>query len=171
MVKQILLIVISVIVAMALLILPLPTWLVWLRPEWVLLVIIYWLLVIPENIGIGIAWSIGLLVDILQGTLFGEHALVFAAVGYFIVKFHKPMTHAAMRGQILIVLLLILLYQVLLLWIQGLIGQLPNLTLYWLAAFTSTLLWPWIYWLLNDIRMRIALNDKVQIDNFGHMSE
>lgn len=162
MVKQIMLVSISVIVAMMLMILPLPTWAIWLRPEWVLLVLVYWALKMPEGVSIGVAWLIGLFVDALQGTLLGEHALAFSVIAYFIVKFNKPIRLASMRGQMIILFLLVLLYQIILFWIQGLIGQLPNALFYWLSSLSSVIIWPGIYWLLNSWQQKLTFLGNTQ---------
>ena len=42
--------------ALILEILPLPTWFLWCRPEWMLLVILFWVLFYPSWVSVGIAW-------------------------------------------------------------------------------------------------------------------
>ena len=55
----------TIILAMALTIIPwsIPT--LNLTPDWVLLVLIYWALASPETASVGKAWFVGLLVDVL----------------------------------------------------------------------------------------------------------
>lgn len=145
---------VTVLIAMMLTILPLPDWAIWLRPEWVMLVMIYWCLAIPERFSVGVAWIIGLLLDILQGTLLGQHALALSVVAYFIVKFHPRLRLYPIWHKTLIVFLLSLVYLALLYWVQGLMGILPRSWEAWSPAMTSALLWPWIFIVLRDLRRK-----------------
>ena len=62
-------IVVTFIVAMLLSVVALPDSIPWelgyLRPQWVVLVLIYWIIALPHRIGIVVAWLIGLLLDVL----------------------------------------------------------------------------------------------------------
>jgi rod shape-determining protein MreD len=152
--RRVIVIGLSIIIAMMLTILPLPDWAIWLRPQWVLLVMVYWCLALPERISVGIAWVIGLLLDVLLGTLLGQHALSLAVVAYFIVKFHPRIRLYPIWQKTLIVFMLSLIYLALLFWVQGLLGVLPNSWQFWLPALTSTLLWPWVFIILRDLRRK-----------------
>lgn len=137
-------------VGMILTIMPLPYWAIWFRPDWVLLVVIYWTLTCPDEIGVGIAWLVGLLLDILLASMLGEHALAFALVGYFCIKFHLRIHSLFFWRKTTAIFLLILLYKSVLFWAQGFIGQLPDYRIYWLSTVTSLLAWPWVFILLRD---------------------
>ena len=65
----------TLLIALILAMLPMPDWTIWLRPVWVLMVLIYWAMMIPYQVSVGTAWLTGLVVDLLNGTLLGEHAL------------------------------------------------------------------------------------------------
>ena len=56
-------------------IMPLPEWLSLVRPAWVPLVVIYWVLALPERFGLLFAFITGLLLDVFQGSLFGLNSL------------------------------------------------------------------------------------------------
>jgi rod shape-determining protein MreD len=148
----------TVCIAMMLTILPLPNWSIWLRPEWVMLVVVYWCLAIPERMSVGIAWGVGLLLDILEGTLLGQHALALAVVAYFIVKFHPRIRLFPIWQKTFIVFVLSLVYLGLLYWIQGMMGVLPNTWEYWLPAITTALLWPWVFIILRDLRRKFNVS-------------
>ena len=62
----------SIIIALMLTILPLPLWAAWFRPEWLVLVAIYWSIALPHRFNIGVAWLLGLLLDALSGTILGD---------------------------------------------------------------------------------------------------
>ncbi|MGD8514265.1 MAG: rod shape-determining protein MreD [Granulosicoccaceae bacterium] len=142
----------SLLVAMLLVALPLPEWAQRFRPEWVALVMIYWCLAVPHRFGIGWSWCAGLFVDVLTGSLLGQHALAYAVVAYIVLKLHRRLRVFPVWQQALSVLVLVLLAQMLVLWVKGAIGQPPNSWTYWLPSVTSTLLWPWVYLVLRDLR-------------------
>lgn len=147
-------IVMSFVAALALTILPLPVRVDVYRPEWVALVLIYWCLALPERVGIGIAWGMGLLLDVIKGALLGQHALSLAVVAYIALKLHRRIRVFPIWQQALSVLLLVALQQMLVLWIKGISGQPPWSWTYWLPSLISMLLWPWVFFALRELRWR-----------------
>lgn len=138
-------------------IIPLPDKLDWLRPEIVVLMMIYWTLSLPHRMGVFWAFFVGIILDLLMGTLLGEHALVLVLVTYLVVKFNVRLRLFPIWQQSLIVFFLILFYQGALFWIQVLQGQAPNTWFYWLPSLTSALVWPWLRALLKDYRRRYKI--------------
>lgn len=141
---------ITLILALVLALLPMPDWTTWLRPAWVLMVLIYWAMMVPYRVSVGVAFIVGLLVDLLNGTLLGEHALAFTIVIYFVNRMHIRLRIYPLLQQGLSILFFVLLYQFILFCIQGFIGELPDSNLYWLSSITTTLLWPWLFVLMRD---------------------
>ncbi|HDN69117.1 MAG TPA: rod shape-determining protein MreD, partial [Gammaproteobacteria bacterium] len=68
-------IIFTFIIALLLTVIPLPDSMRYLRPDWVGLVLIYWCMALPDRIGVTTGWFAGLMVDMLTGTLLGQHAL------------------------------------------------------------------------------------------------
>ena len=147
-------IVASFIVAMMLTAMPLPDWAINWRPAWVAMVLVYWCMALPHRIGIGIGWTMGILLDVLQGTLFGQNAIGLAILAYFTLKSHQRMRMFPLTQQALLVCLFVLVYQLLSLWVRGIMGVPPKSWTYWMPAITSMLLWPWLFIILRDIRRR-----------------
>jgi rod shape-determining protein MreD len=139
-------------IALILAFLPMPDWTVWLRPAWVLMVLIYWSMTMPYRVGVGVAWTMGLIVDLLNGTLLGEHALAYTIVIYIVSRMHIRLNMYPLLQQGFSVLVFMVLYQFILYCIQGFIGELPASHLYWLSSVTSMLLWPWLFVLMRDCR-------------------
>lgn len=121
-----------------------PAWAVWLRPAWVLMALIYWAMVEPEQINVGVAWLLGIFLDVLEGTLLGEHALALTVVIYVVVRMHTRLRMFPLIQQGISIFLLVLMYQFILFCVQGFLGELPNSWLYWSSSLTSMLLWPWV---------------------------
>ncbi len=145
------------IVAFLLTLLPMPGWTVWLRPAWVLMVLIYWTMNLPYRMNVGFAWFIGILLDVLTGTLLGEHAIALSIVIYLVVRWDSRLRMFLMLQQALCVMLLVFLYQFILFCVQGFIGQLPKSPLYWACSFTSMIVWPWIWMMLENMRRRFRV--------------
>lgn len=145
-------------VALILTVLPMPEWTVWMRPAWVLLVLIYWSMNIPYSVNVGVAWFVGILLDALNGTLLGEHALALTIVVYIVARMHSRLLMFPLLQQGLIICLLVMLYQFILYCIQGFLGAAPHGWLYWSPALTSMLLWPWVYSIMRDCRRRLKVN-------------
>lgn len=53
-----------------------------LRPDFVALVLLYWCIQAPRYVGVGAAWCVGLVMDVGDATLFGQHALAYAFLAY-----------------------------------------------------------------------------------------
>lgn len=145
-------IVMSFVVALMLNITPMPGWTVTLRPEWVVLVLIYWCMALPQRVGVGTAWFIGLIVDVLQGALLGQHALSLSIVAFLVLKLHQRVRVFPLWQQALMVLLLIALHQLLMLWLKGISGQGGQSWTYWLPSISSMLLWPATFVVLRHAR-------------------
>lgn len=151
-------ILLSFIVAFALTVVPLPDWLVPMRPEWVALVLIYWCMALPDRVGVGVGWVTGLLLDVLRGALLGQHALSLAITAYITLQLYQRLRVFPMWQQAFSVLVLIMLHLTLQLWIRGISGQAADAWAWLLPALSSMLLWPIIFLLLRDLRRRSGVS-------------
>lgn len=147
-------IVLSFIVAFLLMAMPLPDWALHWRPIWVALVLIYWCMAVPERVGVGVGWVLGLLMDVMQGTLLGQHALGMALIAFLAVQTHQRVRVFPVWQQAMLVCLMLAVYLVLLHWIRGMMGLPSQGWNHWLPALTSMLLWPWLFVILRDLRRR-----------------
>jgi rod shape-determining protein MreD len=138
-------------------VMPIPVWAQDFRPQWVTLVLIYWCLAIPQRVNVGSGWTLGIVQDVLSGTLLGQHALGLSIVAFVTVKLHLRIRIFPLWQQSLTVLVLLLLERLLELWVMGATGQ-PTPTLrYWIPAIVGMLLWSWIYIVLRDVRRRFQV--------------
>ncbi len=151
-------IIFSFIAAFALTMLPLPDWSEVGRPEWVVLVTIYWCLALPERVGVGVAWIVGLLLDVIHGAILGQYALALALIAYFTLRLYQRIRIYHIRQQVLVILMLVLFEQLIIIWVKGIIGQTPESRLYWVPSFTTALLWPWIFHILRDLRRKYRVH-------------
>lgn len=147
-------IIFSFIVAYMLTAMPLPEWALNWRPAWVTVVLIYWCLAIPNRVGIGIAWVLGLLLDVQQGTVFGQNAIALTIIAFIIIKTHQRVRVYPLVQQAMLVCVLLLLAQLFTLWIRAMMGFQPQHWTYWAPAFTSMVIWPWLFIILRDVRRK-----------------
>ncbi len=147
----------SFLMAFVLTLLPMPGWTVWLRPAWVLMVLVYWIMVLPHRVNLGAAWLLGLFLDVLNGTLLGEHALALSVVAYMVVRMHMRLRMFPLLQQGLSIFSLVLLYQFILFCIQGFLGDLPKNWLFWCSPITSMFLWPWVFFIIRDLGRRFRV--------------
>ncbi len=142
----------SLLIAFLLTALPLPHWADDWRPAWVAMVLIYWCMALPERIGIGIAWCLGLLLDVQQGALLGQNALGLALIAYFVIQIHKRFRLFPLVQQSCLVGFIIIFYLLISSWVRGIMGIPPKTWTYWMPAISSMILWPWLFVILRDIR-------------------
>ncbi|RLW71804.1 MAG: rod shape-determining protein MreD, partial [gamma proteobacterium symbiont of Stewartia floridana] len=140
----------SLLVGFILTIMPLPEWANTFRPQWVALILIYWCMTMPERIGVGVGWSTGFLLDVLTGTLLGQHALGFSVIAYLMLRLHLRVRVIPLRQQVFTIFILLLVERLLALWSTGAANYPTPSLWYWVTPVVSTLLWPWIYIILRD---------------------
>ena len=134
--------------------LPLPETIIDWRPCWLAMLLIYWCMALPERVGILSAWLLGLLFDVQQSFILGQHALGFIFLAYVIIKNHKRMRVYPLLQQSLVVCLYLLIFQAIMLLVMLLSGTITYTWFYWLPAFTSMLIWPWLFIFMTDFRRR-----------------
>ena len=112
----------------------------------------------PSRIGVTVAWLAGLLLDVSYGTLMGQHAIGMVIVIYFIHIQHQRLRVASLLQQAIVIFVLLLIKQLLILWVDGMVGRAPDSWLFFMPTITSTLLWPWTYLILRDIRRKFTVS-------------
>ena len=148
-------VIVTIILAIMLTVVPLPGWAEPYRPDWVALTLIYWTMMMPRTWSVGSAWIVGLIVDVTQGTILGQHALALCFIVFATVRFHLLMRVFPMQQLTATVFALLALYQFILFWINGAAGIEVELSSYWGPVISGTLLWPVVMAFLSGIRMRV----------------
>lgn len=155
-------IVLSFVVAMMLAVISMPTFvpveLGYLRPEWVVLTLIYWVIALPQRIGIAVAWVVGLSVDVLLGSLLGQHALAFIIVAYIASSIYQRLRMFAIWQQSLIIFAIVGLNQLINFWIESITTMTEWSMWYLFPSVVSGFLWPWIFLILRYFRRRFNVN-------------
>lgn len=144
------------IASLILAIVPLPGWAAPYRPDWAALTLIYWSMALPRSYSVGSAWLVGIVLDVAQGTLLGQHALALALITYLTVRFHLQLRVFPLSQMTVTVLALLGVYQFILFWINGVAGIYAPAVTYWGPVVTGTFLWPIVALFFGGIRYRLA---------------
>ncbi len=145
---------ISFLIALLLAVMPLPLWAEAFRPDWIGLVLIYWCMAAPERVNVGTGWILGLVLDVLYGSLLGLHALGKCLVAFLTIKLHLKLRMFPRWQQAVAVVGLLVLNQLLVLWVRGMIGKAPESISYWTPSVVGMVIWPWLFVILRDVRRR-----------------
>lgn len=151
-------ILLSFIAAFILSMIPLPQILQTIRPEFVLIVLIYWCIALPNRIGVGIGWIAGLVFDVSTDALLAQHALTFALIAYLAIQLHQRIRIFPIWQQALTIFILMMLQGTITLWINGMLGETPPITAFLLPAISTALFWPVGYLLMRQIRRFYQIN-------------
>lgn len=144
-------------IALVLTVMPLPDWVRDFRPQWVTLMLIYWCLALPQRVGVGTAWTLGVFEDVLTGTLLGQHALGLSVTAFLALRLHQRIRIFPLWQQSLSVFVLLLVEHLLSLWVIGATGQPTPSLWYWMPTLVGMFLWPWFYIVLRDVRRRFKV--------------
>jgi len=113
----------------------------WL-PDVMAVALLFWAVHQPLRVGIGTGFVLGLLVDVHQGTLLGQHALTYAALCFLAVGIHRRLLWFTITGQMAQVLGLFVAAHLLALLLHLAAGDAPPGWSMLLAPLLETLLWP-----------------------------
>jgi rod shape-determining protein MreD len=112
-----------------------------MRPDFMLLVIIFWLIRAPNLCNVGTAWFVGLFVDLATGGIFGQYALAYTITAFFAVSYQKRLVLFNGTQQLFYVFILLFISQVSLLIIKTFAGAQFMGWTYFLPSISGVLLW------------------------------
>jgi rod shape-determining protein MreD len=111
-------------------------------PDFVALVLVFWSIHQPRKVGIGIAFFMGLLMDVHDASLLGENALSYTLLSYLAIMIHRRVLWFKVPTQAAHVLPLLLLMQCVQLVIRMLVsGKFPG-WFFFTESFVAAALWP-----------------------------
>jgi rod shape-determining protein MreD len=123
------------------------------NPDWIILVLMYWSIAIPERFGVFTAFSVGLLTDVLTGHLLGQYALIYALICYLSIKEYRRLRQFPLPQQCLFVGLCLFCGQSLLFGMESMQGANHLPLSFWYSVFSGMLAWPVVFLILRAIRM------------------
>lgn len=129
--------------------------LAWLRPALVCLLVIFWVLWTPRPLGVGAAWLIGLLQDVLEGNVWGAHAVGLAVVAYICLVSYRRLRSYSLSQQTFWVMVFVGVHQLVVNWIQGVGGASVPASHVLGSTLVSALCWPFLVLCMNWLRRRL----------------
>jgi rod shape-determining protein MreD len=148
----------SLIVGIILMILPLPDSVQTYRPDWVALILIYWSMALPKRVGLLAAFFAGILIDVAQVTLLGQHALALVIIIFINQNFYQRIRVLSLLQQALYVFLLLFINQIVTVWVEGFLGRPTPVHAFLGAPVIGMLIWPWVFVMLRDLRRKAHLS-------------
>ena len=131
-------------------------------PDFLALALIFWSIHQPRKVGIGVAFLMGLLMDVHDASLLGENALAYTLLSYFAIMIHRRVLWFPLVTQILHVLPLLLVMQIVQLVIHVIVsGKFPG-WFYFVESFVTAALWPVASWMLLAPQRRAINRDETR---------
>jgi rod shape-determining protein MreD len=119
------------------------------KPDFLALVLLYWCIREPRLISVGIAWCLGLIMDVGDATVFGQHALAYAVLAYAAEYFRRRVLRFPLWQQAAQVAALLFFCTGLVLLVRVVGGApMPRWT-YVVGPLVGALLWPVVTVLLQ----------------------
>jgi len=120
-----------------------------LRPDFLAVVLLYWCIQAPRYVGVGTAWFVGLVMDVADATLFGQHALAYAVLAFAADYFRRRVLRFPLWQQAVQVAVLLVATAGLVLVVRFIGGApMPRWT-YAAPPIVGALLWPLLSVLLQ----------------------
>ena len=151
--------ILTVIAAFVLSIFPVPVSWAWFRPNWMMLVLLFWVVVAPEMVAIGWVWLIGLMQDVLLATPLGLHCLCFVFVYFLMSRRVTRLQALPMWQQCGLVTAILLGSGLAMMSIMLSFHRSGNFFDVLIAALLGGCCWPWLCWLLRRYQLsRVQLH-------------
>jgi rod shape-determining protein MreD len=145
-------ILLTFLLALMLTIMPMPITIDAFRPDWVLIVTLYWSIALPNRVNVVTAWFLGFILDVLLGSVLGVHAAAMAVTVYIAAVNYQKIRNFSLWQQALIIAVLSALYNLLTFWTEHFLTQVPFLVSYLYPVITALIVWPWAFLLLRRVR-------------------
>ena len=120
-----------------------------------LMVLIYWNMALPKNIGLIWAMIFGFCLDINQEILLGSHVILFLFISYFTQRYFHRLRALYTVQQSLFVAIIVLIYQIFLIFF---LSEFTDTIIIELVLMTvmAALIWPIIFGILRKLRIKFV---------------
>jgi rod shape-determining protein MreD len=135
-----------------------PTQFALYRPDWLLLILCYWAMALPNRVNVGVAALPGVILDLLYGTALGVHSFALAIPIFLVVANYQRMRNQSILQLAITIGVLSMIYHLLIYWLQFWLTSIDFRWVFLWPSFTSILLWPWLFWLLRKFRRKLGVS-------------
>lgn len=149
---------VTYIIALTLMVMPMPATFDVFRPDWVTLVMLYWVIALPHRVSIGTALILGVLSDVLLGSIVGVHALGMVVVAYLAARNFQRIRNFALIQQAVVIAVLILLKRFIIFEANVFLHDAEFTLSYFWPVLTSAVFWLWVFPLLRKVRRQFGVS-------------
>ena len=129
------------------------------KPHLLMLIMAYWLIALPHRIGMGMAFLLGIVLDLFSGSLLGIHAFILSCIAYLLMFKFQLIRNLALWQQSIIIFAVSLCYNSLVFLFQVSIYHTITISpLILVSSFVDGILLIVIYLFLRLIRRSFAIN-------------
>ena len=121
-------------------------------PDWVTLVLIYWCMAAPQRVGVGVAWLVGLGLDLLTFGLVGSHALAKTVIAFLVGRVALRLRAYPVWQQTAFILILLVIETAILATIEHLLNGYWGDMFSWQALAVGLAVWPLLFLVLRRCR-------------------
>jgi len=136
---------------------PLPDTLAYGRPQFVMIVLIYWVLALPERFSFITAICVGVVMDEMNDSVFGVYSFALVVQAYLVLLMYQRLRMFPALQQALVILILIFIGLLIVACINVFLGEFIWNWRFFYPCLFSALVWPWSYLLLRHIRQRFQV--------------
>ena len=119
-----------------------------LMPDFVALVLAFWNVHQSRRVGVGLAFACGLLMDVHDGAVLGQHALAYTLLSFFAIAIHRRLLWFTVPSQAVQILPLFLAAHAVSLVVRMIAGGMFPGWQVLLAPVFEALMWPIATWVL-----------------------
>ena len=129
-------------------------------PDFMALVLVFWNVHQSRRVGVGLAFAFGLMMDVHDGAVLGQHALAYTLLSFFAITIHRRLLWFTVPSQAVQILPLFFAAHAVALVVRMIAGGMfPGWQLL-LAPVLEALLWPLATWLLLAPQRRAPDRDE-----------
>jgi rod shape-determining protein MreD len=129
-------------------------------PDFLAVVLVFWNVHQPRRVGVGVAFMLGLVMDVHQGALLGQHALAYTLLSFFAITVHRRLLWFTVPSQAVQIVPLFVAAHTVSLLVRMIAGAgFPGWTLV-LAPMAEALMWPLVSIVLLAPQRRAPDRDK-----------
>jgi rod shape-determining protein MreD len=150
----------SLLGAMVLAIVPLPEAVEPFRPPFVTMAIIYWAMMWPRLCGPLTAFVAGLMLDLLHGSMLGQHALALTVVSSLTLRFHLQIRIFPLWQLTMTAFMLMAVDAFLVFWADGIAGYPMGGITRWSQVLAGGVAWAPAMAFLDNLRLRAENRSK-----------
>lgn len=130
-----------------------------LRPDFVALVLLYWCIHQPRKVGFIGCWLLGLLMDVVDANLFGQHALAYSFLAFAAIVIHRRVQNFNLGAQMVYAALVLFATELIMLLVRLIGGASLPAWDYFSGVLTATALWP-----LLGVVLKIPRRPRADLD-------